>query len=140
MIAIDSVNEYRIRRQERVDGKRLDKEWREWREWNEGVLAEKEAQEELINSIERDAETIKLFSEDDKETGRRILERCIESIQKSVLTLTAKNSLVNEDSAFFAGELDENIGERNVQYPEVDAFRERRQKRLDMRAEDSVEP
>ena len=136
MIAIDSVNEYRRRRQERVDGKRLDKEWREWREWNESVLAEKEAQEELINSIERDAETIKLFSDGNGEDGQKILERCIESIQKSVLALTAKYSIAHEDSAFFAGELDENIGERDIQYPEVEDFKERRKARLDARMDD----
>ena len=128
---MDAVSEYRKRRQERADGKRLAREWEEWSAWNESMLESVESQEYLLESIIQEAEMIKLFSGKDDEDGKKITDRCIESLQKYVLTLTAKNRKEHDDSAFFEGELNDNIGERNVLYPELDAFKERRQKRLD---------
>ena len=89
---------------------------------------------ELIDSIIRDAEMIKLFADNGEETGKKILERCFDSIQKTVMQLTAKNDL-HKDGAFFAGELDDNLGEKYIEYPEIAVFRERRQKRLDAKDE-----
>lgn len=87
--------------------------------------------EDLLDSIIQEAEIVKLFDGSSKESDRLTMHRCIESIQIMVLQLTAKMRPKHEDSAFFAGELNSNLGERNILYPEVRAFRERRQKRLD---------
>lgn len=100
------------------------------------VVEEDDENDELIDSIMQEAETIKLFSDKNNEVSKSMVSRCADSIQRTILQLMLKMLPSNEDSAFFAGELDENIGERNVQYPEVDAFRERRQKRLDAKEND----
>ena len=89
---------------------------------------------DLIDSIIQEAEMVKLFDGGDKESDRLTMDRCIESIQKTVLQLTVKFKVEHEDGVFFANELNGNLGERNVQYPEVEAFRDRRKKRLDEKA------
>ena len=91
--------------------------------------------DELIGSIIQDAETIKLFADKDDDVGKNIRERCVDMIQRTIKQLTTFFHASNGDGAFFSGELNDNIGERNVQYPEVDAFRERRQKRLDEKSD-----
>ena len=79
---------------------------------------DKTQNDSALDSVIREAEMIKLFAGNADEAGKMILQRCIDSIQKTVLQLTAKHC-VNEDSAFFAGELDDDLGEFDVQYPEV---------------------
>lgn len=91
---------------------------------------------DLLDSIIQEAEMVKLFDGGDKESDRLTMDRCIESIQKTVLQLTAKFKVEHEDGVFFANELNGNLGERNIQYPEVDAYRERRNKRLDAREDE----
>lgn len=92
--------------------------------------------EDLLDSIIQEAEIVKLFDGSSKESDRLTMHRCIESIQIMVLQLTAKIRPQHEDSAFFDGELNSNLGDRNILYPEVEAFRERRKKRLDARADE----
>ena len=148
-----AIYEYRNKRQARVDGKRWDAEWEAWKKGPDDVGTEADTGDEetvvdlyvaeeddgsndFLDSISREAEMIKLFADSVDEVGEQILERCIESIQKTVMQMTAKQNIANADSAFFAGELDENIGERNVQYPDVQDFRERRERRKKERRED----
>ena len=98
---------------------------------------EKERRNNLLDEIIQEAENVRLFDGNRSVTGQEFIGRCIEEIQKSVLQLTALFKAENNDSAFFAGELDENIGEfENPPMSPVDAFRERRQKRLDERLDD----
>ena len=110
-------------------------------EWNRGKPVEQEFQikklrvsvvskprntEEidwLLDSIIQEAETIKLFSEKNDDAGSDIKERCVDMIQKNVRHLTFYMKETNEDSAFFAGELDDDLGERDVLYPEVEEDR-----------------
>ena len=102
----------------------------------EDYKEENDSCEDLLDSIIQEAEMVKLFDGSSKESDRLTKHRCIESIQIMVLQLTAKLRPQHEDSAFFAGELNSNLGERSILYPEVDAFKERRQKRLDARADE----
>ena len=81
--------------------------------------AEDNGNDELIDSIMQEAETIKLFADKNNEVSKSMVSRCADSIQRTILQLMLKMLPSNGDSAFFAGELNENIGERNVQYPEV---------------------
>lgn len=73
--------------------------------------------EDLLDSIIQEAEMVKLFDGSSKESDRLTMQRCIESIQIMVLQLTAKMRPKHEDSAFFSGELNSNLGERNILYP-----------------------
>lgn len=98
--------------------------------------SEDDENNELLDSIIQEAETIKLFSDKNNEVSKSMVSRCVDTIQRTVLQLMLKTLPSNEDGAFFAGELNGNLGERNVQYPEVEAFRERRQKRLDAKADE----
>lgn len=102
----------------------------------EDYKEEDDGSEDLLDSIIQEAEMVKLFDGSSKESDRLTMQRCIESIQIMVLQLTAKMRPQHEDSAFFAGELNGNLGERNILYPEVQAFRERRKKRMDARADE----
>ena len=110
--------------------------WYEPIKWALEDYREVEDDSEEYDSIIREAEMIKLFADNGEETGIKILGRCIDSIQKIVLQLSAKNKEVNTDGVFFEGELNSNLGERNVLYPEVEAFKERRRKRMDAKGED----
>ena len=85
---------------------------------------------DLLDSVIQEADMIKLFSEGDSDVKGKMIERCVDSLQKYVKQITALNKRINEDGVFFAEELNDNIGERNILYPEVASFRERRQKRL----------
>jgi len=77
--------------------------------------------EDLLDAIIQDAERIELFasskSEKDKEIADKVIERCIDSIQRSVGQMTALHKAQNGDSAFFEGELDSDLGEKEKLYP-----------------------
>ena len=105
--------------------------------WEKAQELKGERRAELLDSIIRDAEAMSLFEGNKSSVGQEFVERCAEEIQKTVLQLTALDKAENEDGAFFAGELNENIGEfENPPMSHVDAFRERRQKRLDAKEGD----
>ena len=91
-----------------------------------------------LESVINEAGLLKLFIGKDDECSKESLERCIDSVQKGIAQLTMASGESNFDSAFFSGELNDNIGERDILYPEVDAYRERRQKRLDAKKEPSA--
>ena len=130
-----AIYEYRNRRQERVDGRRLDEEWNRGKPVEEefpirkrvtvGVKEPYDFREIdwLLDSIIQEAETIKLFAEKNDGIGEDITERCVDIIQKNVRYLTFHMREANADSAFFAGELDDYLGEKDVIYPEVEEDR-----------------
>ena len=78
---------------------------------------------DLLDSIIRDCEMIELFmtskGEKDKKVASEVVDRCIDSIQRSVRQMTAFQKASNGDGAFFAGELDSDLGERENIYPGV---------------------
>ena len=101
----------------------------------------------LIEEIIQEAEILKLFAVVETETNKQIVERCIDSMQRLIKHFTMNFNASNADSAFFAGELQSNLGERVNIYPEQSAqnkgsegqireddaiarFRERRDARL----------
>ena len=86
---------------------------------------------DVLDAVIREAEIIKLFSEDNTDVGEKVISRCVDSIQSYIMQLAAAGDSFNVDSAFFAGELNDNLGDYYVQYPEVEAFKERRKQRLD---------
>lgn len=126
-----AIYEYRNRRQERVDGRRLDEEWNRGKPVEEEFPIRKRVTvrvkepydfreiDWLLDSIIQEAEMIKLFAEKNDGIGEDITERCVDIIQKNVRYLTFHMREANVDSAFFAGELDDGLGEKNIQYPEV---------------------
>lgn len=148
-----AIYEFLKRRGERVEGKRLDKEWNDSIEAQE-IVDDEPIEEEsgyvenlmpdyirdeiewLLDSIVQEAETIKVFADKYDKIGMDIKERCIDSIQRSMRHLSSFIKPSKADSAFFAGELNGNLGERNILYPEVEAFKERRKKRLDAKSDE----
>ena len=126
---------------ERTDG--VDWEWHNPVKWafedhkatQEKRNAEaKELYAEALESIIIEAETLKTAAVGNGEYSDELVGRCIDEIQRTVMRLTALGCVYNTDSAFFSGELDDNLGENEVLYAgDVDAYRERRQKRLDAR-------
>lgn len=66
----------------------------------------------LIEEIIQETEILKLFAVVETETNKQIVERCIDSIQRVIMQLTARISISNADSAFYGGELDSKLGER----------------------------
>ena len=91
---------------------------------------EPEKDNDTLDSIIREAEMLKLFADNGEETGKKIIERCTDSIHKLVRQLMAQHT--NADGAFFSGELDADLGEKEILYPDhVLAYKERRKKRLD---------
>lgn len=105
-----------------------DWEWYDPVKWTFEDLAESKINEpdfsideDLLDSIIQDAEMIELFasskSEKDKEIADKVIERCIDSIQRSVGQMTALHKAQNGDSAFFEGELDSDLGEKEKLYP-----------------------
>lgn len=118
--------------------KREDREW-EWYAPDKWVFEEESdepAEVDAVDAIKSEAEMIKLFSDGDTEISRLVVDRCADSIHRLIKKLSMMAEEVHTDSAFFAGELDDNLGEFEVQYPEVQEFRERRQKRMDARLDD----
>lgn len=109
-----------------------------WKSECKWVFEEKDEEPieiEILDAIEREAEMVKLFADDKSETGRAVVDRCVDSIHRYVKRLAIRSEEVHTDSAFFAGELDDNLGENEVLYPEVQEYRERRQRRLDAKEE-----
>lgn len=109
-------------------------DWYDPKRWIFTDEADEEEADGLIGKLDeiiREAEMIKLFSEDNSGVGDRIISRCVESIQADIAQLTVSSDSFNVDSAFFAGELNDDLGDYYVQYPEVEAFKERRKQRLD---------
>lgn len=101
----------------------------------------------LIEEIIQEAEILKLFAVVDTESNKKIVERCIDSMQRLIKHFTMNFNASNADSAFFVGDLQSNLGERVITYPEQNAqnkgsegriredgaiarFRERRDARL----------
>lgn len=89
---------------------------------------------DILDAIVREAEMVKLFADDKSETGKAVVDRCVDSIHRYIKRLAVRSESVHTDSAFFAGELNDDLGENEVLYPEVEAFKERRKQRLDEKA------
>ena len=128
----------------RIDGEivRDDDDWG-WRKEEKLFFDEKEEEPvevEVLDSIKREAEMIKLFSDDKTEVGKAVIDRCTDSIHRLLKRLTIIGEQYHTDSAFFEEELNDNIGERDILYPEVQEFRERRKKRLDAKFEENEHP
>ena len=117
-------------RRDGIEEQHFDWEWSNPAEWvyedyDAGILSKPEPEfkisDDILDSIIRDAEMIELFatskSERDKEAAPSVIERCIDSIQRSVGQMTAFHA--NGDSAFFQGELDSDLGEFEKPYPTV---------------------
>lgn len=122
----------------RVPGGTIERSWHGW-EWSDPkkwILTDEPEEPgngvtDVLDAVIREAEIIKLFSEDNTDVGEKVVSRCIDSIQSYIMQLAAAGDSFNVDSAFFAGELNDNLGDYYVQYSEVEAFKERRKQRLD---------
>ena len=120
-----------VKRTDGVDARRIgDWEWKDPVKWafedfTESGISETDfsINEDALDSIIRDCEMIELFlsskSESDKKIAPDVVDRCIDSIQRSVKQMTAFQKAENEDGAFFAGELDSDLGEKEKLYPDV---------------------
>ena len=118
-----------VKRTDGVDARRVgDWEWKDPVKWAfedyvESGISESDfsINEDALDSIIRDCEMIELFlsskSESDKKIAPDVVDRCIDSIQRSVKQMTAFQKAENEDGAFFEGELDSNLGEKEKLYP-----------------------
>lgn len=111
----------------------------EWERPERYVFEEKLApmpEAELLDAIKGEAEVIKLFSDDESETGKAVIERCTDSIHRYLRRLALRSQESHTDSAFFSGELNGQLGERNILYPEIGEYQARRKQRLDGKGDD----
>lgn len=112
----------------------------EWERPERYVFEEKLApmpEAELLDAIKGEAEVIKLFSDDESETGKAVIERCTDSIHRYLRRLVLRSQESHTDSAFFSGELNGQLGERNILYPEIGEYQARKKARLD--AKDAID-
>lgn len=115
----------------------------EWERPERYVFEEKLApipEAELLDAIKGEAEVIKLFSDDESETGKAVIERCTDSIHRYLRRLALRSQESHTDSAFFSGELNGQLGERNILYPEIGEYQARKKARLDAKFEENEHP